>query len=252
MLLYSHNESPQVPHAPEYIFFYGHRAAQKSGGETPVSSSLELFARAKAEVPEFIDLLAEKGVLSRVVYKPDAQFAGGSTLRQAFGKDVLDTDDEATRRAKIEAQIKRYGRGEHTTWEWQDDSSVVVTHHLPALRTQAGTNLPVIFTGLAAYYRNQLHNGTSRNYTQQLFGDGTPVPEHYLKKIADITDDIRVLHKWQEGDVLVFDNVVAQHGRQPWEGAQEDRIVYASLFDGALPGRYNDKPWAQVVQALDG
>ena len=68
----------------------------------------------------------------------------------------------------------------------------------------------------------------------------------------DCRDHGRVLHKWQEDDVLVFDNVVAQHGRQPWEGAQEDRIVYASLFDGALPGAYNDKPWAQVVQALDG
>lgn len=234
------------------MFFYGHHAAQASGGETPVSSSLELFARAQAEIPEFVAELAEKGVLSSVTYKPEAQFAGGSTLRQAFGKDVADGDDEATRRVKVEAQIGRYARGEHTTWEWAENGSLTVTHRLPALRTQVGTGLPVLFTGLAAYYRNSLTNGTSRNYTQQLFGDGTPIPEHYLAKIADITDDIRVLHKWQEGDVLVFDNVVAQHGRQPWVGGQEDRIVHASLFDGAIPGAYNDKPWGQVVQALDG
>lgn len=38
VLIYSHNESPQVPHAPEYIFFYGHNAPAK-GGESPIPSS---------------------------------------------------------------------------------------------------------------------------------------------------------------------------------------------------------------------
>jgi len=112
--IFNHNESPQVPHAPEYIFFYGHRVPEK-GGETPISSSLELFYRAQQEIPEFISELAEKGILSRVTYKVDKQYEGGSTLAQAFGKEIKDGDDEATKRAKIGAQIARYGRGKHTT-----------------------------------------------------------------------------------------------------------------------------------------
>lgn len=87
VLIYSHNESPQVPHAPEYIFFYSHRAPKK-GGETPISSSLELFYRAQQEIPEFITELAEKGMLSRVTYRFDKQYAGGSTLKQAFEKEI--------------------------------------------------------------------------------------------------------------------------------------------------------------------
>ena len=100
VLIYSHNESPQVPHAPEYIFFYGHRAP-KSGGESPISSSLELFNRAQQEIPEFITEITEKGILSKVVYKTDKQYQGGSSLRQAFGKEILDGDDEDTKRRKI-------------------------------------------------------------------------------------------------------------------------------------------------------
>lgn len=61
VLIYNHNESPQVPHAPEYIFFYGHRAPSK-GGESPIASSLELFNRAQQEIPEFIAELADKGI----------------------------------------------------------------------------------------------------------------------------------------------------------------------------------------------
>ncbi|UNI19418.1 hypothetical protein JDV02_005602 [Purpureocillium takamizusanense] len=258
--IYNHNESPQVPHAPEYIFFYAHKAPEK-GGETPISSSLELFHRAQAEIPEFINLLAEKGILSKVTYRAERQYAGGSTLKEAFGKEILDDDDEDTKRKKIEAQIARYGRGEHTTWEWIDDEAgkgLVLTHRLPAIRTQAGTNLPTLFTGLAAYYKNTLEvrneTGAGRKYAaQQYFGDGTPIPQEYLAHLAKITDEIRVLHRWKEGDVLVYDNVIAQHGREPWEGHQSDRVVLASLFDGErVPGAYGFGNWAQVVQASEG
>ncbi|KAF4908847.1 Clavaminate synthase-like protein [Colletotrichum viniferum] len=250
VLIYNHNESPQVPHAPEYIFFYNHKAPE-TGGETPISSSLELFNRAKDEIPEFIAEITEKGILSRVTYKFDRQYEGGSTLKQAFGKEFQEGDDDATKKAKIEAQISRYGRGEHTTWEWIEDG-VVLTHRLPAVRTQPGTNLPTLFTGLAAYWKNaQRGNGSRKEVTKQLYGDGTPIPEKYLEHLSKITDEIRVLHKWQRGDILVYDNIIAQHGRQPWEGDQSDRVVLASLFDGhSVPGAYNDKSWAQVVQAL--
>jgi alpha-ketoglutarate-dependent taurine dioxygenase len=252
VLVYNHNESPQVPHAPEYIFFYCHKAPH-TGGESPISSSLELFHRAQQEIPEFIRELAEKGILSRVTYKVDQQYKGGATLKQAFGKLVESDDDEATRRSKIEAQIARYGRGKHTTWEWTDDGGLVLEHRLPAIRTQPQTGLPLLFTGLAAYYKNAKVNGAGRNITQQLYGDGTPIPEKYLEHLAKITDEIRVLHKWQQGDVLVFDNVIAQHGREPWEGEQGDRVIMASLFDGdQVPGAYSDADWAQVVQASDG
>ncbi|KAK7751763.1 hypothetical protein SLS62_006248 [Diatrype stigma] len=251
VLIYNHNESPQVPHAPEYICFYAHQVPSQGGGETPISSSLELFHRAQEEIPEFIAELGEKGILSKVTYKVHKQYEGGSTLRQAFGKEIRDGDDEATRRAKIEAQIARYGRGQHTTWEWTDDG-IVLTHRLPAIRTQPVTNLPTLFTGLAAYHKNSLQSTGRKNVTQQLYGDGTPIPTKYLAHLAKITDEIRVLHKWQRGDVLVFDNIIAQHGREPWRGEQSDRVVYASLFDGkTVPGAYGSADWAQVVQALD-
>ena len=106
---------------------------------------------------------------------------------------------------------------------------------------------------MAAYYKNEKVNGAGRNITQQLYGDGTPIPEKYSAHLAKITNEIRVLHKWQEGDVLVFDDVIAQHWREPWEGEQGDRVIMASLFDGdQVPGAYSNADWAQVVQSSDG
>ncbi|RAL12409.1 Clavaminate synthase-like protein [Aspergillus homomorphus CBS 101889] len=210
-----------------------------SGGETPLSSSLELFRRAQREIPSFIDNIAEKGILSR-----------------AFGKEWVAGDDEATKRRKVEAQIRRYGRGEHTTWEWLQDGSgrmkLVLEHRLPAIRTQPGRNLPALFTGLAAYWKRVQVADARGKGTRQLFGDGSPIPEEDLEALASITGEIRVLHRWVECDVLVIDNLVAQHGREPWRGEQADRIVLASLFDGpVVPGAYGFGDWAQVVQAAD-
>ncbi|KIX03052.1 uncharacterized protein Z518_06602 [Rhinocladiella mackenziei CBS 650.93] len=244
--------APPAHHVPVFIH-NGHRAPEK-GGESPISSSVELFHRAQQEIPEFISELADKGILSRVTYKPEVQYAGGSTLKQAFGKEIQDGDDEATRKAEIEGQIARYGRGKYTTWEWADDGSLILTHRLPAIRTQPETNLPTLFTGLAAYYKGVIANPDHgrKNVTQQLYGDGTPIPEKYLAHLAKITDEIRVLHKWQRGDILVYDNIISQHGRQPWEGEQTDRVVLATLFDGQLPGAYVPQEWAHVVQALEG
>lgn len=135
-----------------------------------------------------------------------------------------------------------------------------MTHRLPAIRAQAGTNLPTLFTGLAAYYKTvQVQDASSdvqkarQKVTQQLYGDGTPIPEEYLAHLARITDEIRVLHRWQRGDVLVYDNTIAQHGREPSVGQQSDRVVLASLWDGeSVPGAYGFGEWAQVIQAFDG
>ncbi|KAF3032269.1 hypothetical protein E8E11_001779 [Didymella keratinophila] len=54
VLIHNHDDSPRTPHAPGYTFLYSHRAPA-IGGETPISSSIELFQRAKNEIPDFTD-----------------------------------------------------------------------------------------------------------------------------------------------------------------------------------------------------
>lgn len=250
----SHNESPQVPHAPAYIFFYGHVVAEK-GGETPIGSSLEQFRLINEEIPEFITELAEKGVLHTIIYKPTRQYKGNSTIFQAFGREIVDGDSEQTKRAKIEAQIRRFNRDPKlTSWTWDADGGITVKHILPAIRTQPGTGYPALFTNLAAAHAQRLKQPESDRQKVSVlpkYGDGTDIPDKYLDVLLRVTDETRVLHKWQRGDVLVFDNRIAQHGREAWEGEQEDRRVFASLWDGELPGPYNDADFATVNAAIE-
>jgi alpha-ketoglutarate-dependent taurine dioxygenase len=106
-----------------------------------------------------------------------------------------------------------------------------VKHILPAIRTQPGTGYPTLFTSLAAVHAQRVRQPDSdraKAIVPPKYGDGTEIPDRYLDVLLRVTDETRVLHKWQRGDVLVFDNRIAQHGREKWEGEQEDRRVFAS------------------------
>ncbi|KAJ5171915.1 Taurine catabolism dioxygenase TauD/TfdA [Penicillium capsulatum] len=254
-LFYNHNESPGVPHAPGYIMFFNQKAPKKGGGQ-PVSSCLELFNHVQREMPELINKLVEHGFMSKITYNWEKQFPGSATLYQSFGKEIVEGDDEDTKRQKVEKQLRRYNRGTHTTWEWTDEG-VLVTHHLAAIRTQPETNLPSFFTGMAAFRKSARSNVNANSSRKAVFrsfyGDGSDIPVEYLDRLIEITDEIRVLHGWQEGDVTVYDNDISQHGREPWEGDQQDRCVMVSAWDNdVLPGPYGFGDWAHTVQPLDG
>jgi hypothetical protein len=110
----------------------------------------------------------------------------------------------------VEAQLQRYNRDlSLTSWVWGEDGSITVKHILPAIRTQPETGFPSLFTALAAQYAQQLRTPESdraKAYKLPAYGDGTQIPTKYLDVVLRITEETRVLHKWQRGDVLVFDN----------------------------------------------
>lgn len=201
-------------------------------GETPIASSLEIFHKVQKEVPEFIQELAEKGLKQTTIYRPEAQYKGGSSLKQAFGKNINDGDSEEVQKKKsisfslfnlmerhakhikkktVEDQIRRYNRSpEHTSWKWNDsDGSVSLQHILPAIRTQPRTNLPAFFPSLAAQYaqyKDTPDHERLKTVERATYGDGSAIPEKYLDVLLRVTLETRVLHKWQRGDVLVYDN----------------------------------------------
>jgi hypothetical protein len=59
--LHFHNEYARSNHFPEIIFFFSEKVPEQ-GGQTPLLSSLELFDRLEAELPQFIHDLTSKGV----------------------------------------------------------------------------------------------------------------------------------------------------------------------------------------------
>lgn len=60
------------------------------------------------------------------------------------------------------------------------------------------------------------------------FADGTPIPKKDLYHILDVLDACTVNYPWQSGDVMILDNILAMHGREPFSGK---RRVLTAMTD---------------------
>jgi hypothetical protein len=53
------------------------------------------------------------------------------------------------------------------------------------------------------------------------FGDGTPIDTAALSHIREVTEREVVPVKWQDGDILILDNMLAAHWRMPFTGTRK-------------------------------
>jgi alpha-ketoglutarate-dependent taurine dioxygenase len=53
--------------------------------------------------------------------------------------------------------------------------------------------------------------------------DGSPIDPAMLDEVSAVYDRLSVVFPWLEGDVLLLDNMLAAHGRQPFSGKR--RVV---------------------------
>jgi hypothetical protein len=62
------------------------------------------------------------------------------------------------------------------------------------------------------------------------YGDGTPIETSVLEEIRQIYDREAVRFTWIKGDVLLLDNFLASHGREPFTAPREILVIMADLF----------------------
>ena len=53
------------------------------------------------------------------------------------------------------------------------------------------------------------------------FADGGPLDVAMLDQIRDVLRNEMTIFSWQEGDVLILDNLLTAHGRMPFSGARK-------------------------------
>jgi len=208
-----HHEMAQTPIYPSKLFFYCEQAAEQ-GGATPICRSDVLLQRLIDEVPEFVRACEQRGTRYAQTMPAENDLASGQ------GRSWTSTLS-ADNRQQAEDKLHRLGY----EWQWQEDNSLsVITPVLPAVK-QLDDGRKVFFNQLIAAFRGWQD---ARNSAEKsiCYGDNSAIDNEHMAVVIRLADELTYDIPWQTGDVALVDNLVAMHGRRPFEGS---RRVLASL-----------------------
>lgn len=212
-----HNENSFNDEGPTRIWFACARPAD-SGGETPVVDSRAVHRRMD---PALREEFTAKGVMYVRNY--------GTGLGLDW-RDVFRTGD----RAEAEARCARQG----LRHEWHGDR-LRTTAVRPAVLRHPRTGEWSWFNQaqhwhtacLSAEVRESLLSTMAAEELPRScrFGDGTEIPDEAMHEILRVYQELEVSFPWERGDVMLLDNILAAHARNPFRGERELLVAMGDM-----------------------
>lgn len=210
-----HNEMAYSRHWPEKIAFFCVQPAQ-SGGATPIADSRRIWQRLS---PEVRDRLEQRQILYVRNYGEGLDLS----WQQAFGTE---------NRTQVEAACRQRG----IDWEWNGEAlttrqvcQAVAIHPLTGEKVWFNQAHLFHLSNLPPQLQATLQQG-GRLPRNAYYGDGAELEADVLAEIRAAYEAETVMFPWQAGDVLLLDNLLAAHGRTPFEG--DRRVLVAMAGSG--------------------
>jgi len=225
--IFLHNENSYQSTWPQKIFFWCVKPAD-TGGETPIADTRWIFNALDASI-------REKFVSKHILYVRN--IGGGIGLSW---QDVFQTNDKQV----VEAYCAQSG----IQVEWRQGDILRTRQVRPAVSLHPVTKEPLWFNHatffhvstlpplfqevLLAEFENE-ENLPNNTY----FGDGTVIERSILDHLRDVYLRAQIMFPWEKGDVLMLDNMMVAHGRQPFTGSRKVLVAMSEPFSGPALGK---------------
>jgi hypothetical protein len=73
--------------------------------------------------------------------------------------------------------------------------------------------------------------GIERLPRNVLYGDGEPIDDATMQRIGEAYEACAVRFDWLQGDVVMLDNMLAAHARDPYSGPRKIVVAMGELTD---------------------
>jgi amino acid adenylation domain-containing protein len=212
-----HNESSHMARWPMKQWFFCVKAAE-AGGETPIVDCRRIYGRLD---PSSAALFESRGLLYQ------RNFTEGLDVSW---QDFFRTSD----RAAVEARCRQAGM----ELEWTAQG-LRTRQRCPAVLTHPRTGEKSFFNQIQLHHVSCLEPEVRESLLSffspedlprnVFFGDGSPIPSSLVQDILGLYWEEAVSFPWQEGDVLMVDNMLTAHARNPYKGARKIVVAMGEL-----------------------
>jgi alpha-ketoglutarate-dependent taurine dioxygenase len=220
--IFLHNECSYQQNWPMKVYFYCLTPAATQGA-TP-------FADVRRVLDHIDPAVVEEFTRRKWSYVRNFGAMGGTW--QYF----YDTDDRA--------EVERYCAAQNIQVEWIGADGLRTRAVRDAVRRHPVTGAEVWFNHatffhvdtLPAVYREEMLDmfGAENLPTNSYYGDGGEIPAEVTKHLQEAYRAASTRFDWQRDDLVVIDNMLTAHGREPYTGARKIAIAMAEASDAAV------------------
>ena len=216
-----HNENAYSNKWPSRIGFLCKIKAEKMGN-TPISDSRIAYNEIPAEIRDEFE-------------KKNIMYVRNYSHFDLPWEEVFQTNSKS--------EVEAYCKANNILTEWTPNglrtkqiNKASLVH--PVTRDKLWFNQAHLFhvSNLDSELREDLiavvgENNLPRN---TYFGDGTPIDPEVLDIIREVYNKTKVSFDWQENDLLLLDNMLYTHGREPFEGKRKVLVGMAIEHSASL------------------
>lgn len=176
------------------------------GGETPIVDSRKVF--------ELVDpKIREKFINKGIMYVRNYGSGPGLDWRTVF---------QTSKKSEVEAHC----RSSYMDFEWKKNDVLTTRSVRLAVAKHMKTGEMVWFNQAQHWHLSCLDAAT-RESLQSLYreedlprncyyGDGSPIEDSVMQSILEVYQQLEVCFPWEKGDVLMLDNMLTAHARNPY------------------------------------
>ncbi|HLX08812.1 MAG TPA: TauD/TfdA family dioxygenase [Thermoanaerobaculia bacterium] len=213
-----HNENSFNHEWPLKILFCCLRPAD-SGGETPLVDSRGVCRRLDPSIRERFQRLGVRYVRN---------YGAGPGLDW---QTVFRTAD----RAEVEARCAAQG----LAVEWKAADRLRTSCVRPAVVRHPQTGEESWFNQAQHWHVSclepEMRSSLAAAFAEEdlprhcWFGDGSPIPDAMMAEILAVYAELEVCFPWRAGDVVMLDNLLAAHGRNPFQGERKILVALGEM-----------------------